>query len=82
MSNLWRECQVIAAKAGIDKKVTCHIFRHSFISINLQNGGNIKAISEYVGHSKPNVTIGVYAHANFDDKKKVQENFAKLVKVK
>lgn len=40
-----------AAKAGIDKHITWHCGRHSFATIMLSKGANIKVVSELLGHS-------------------------------
>lgn len=38
-------------KAGIDKHITWHCGRHSFATVLLANGANIKVVSELLGHS-------------------------------
>lgn len=40
-----------AARAGIDKHITWHCGRHSFATIMLSKGANIKVVSELLGHS-------------------------------
>lgn len=40
-----------AAKAGVEKHVTWHVGRHSFATNLLNNGANIKVVSELLGHS-------------------------------
>ena len=39
-----------------------HALRHFFASVLLDAGENIKAVSEYMGHSDPGLTLKVYAH--------------------
>ncbi len=43
--------------------VTFHSLRHSHITMLLAAGGNLKAVSERVGHSRTSMTADVYAHA-------------------
>lgn len=38
-------------RAGIDKHITWHCGRHSFATLLLSNGANIKVVSELLGHS-------------------------------
>jgi integrase/recombinase XerC len=38
-------------RAGIEKRVTCHTFRHSFASALLDRDCNLRAIQELMGHS-------------------------------
>lgn len=39
-----------------------HALRHYFASVLLDAGENIVAVSEYLGHHKPSVTLAYYAH--------------------
>ena len=43
-------------KAGIKKKISSHCFRHSYGSHLLENGADIKIISDLLGHSKLSTT--------------------------
>lgn len=39
-----------------------HALRHFYASVLLEAGENIKAVSEYLGHADPAMTLRVYAH--------------------
>lgn len=39
-----------------------HALRHFYASVLLDSGESIKAVSEYLGHSDPGLTLKVYAH--------------------
>ena len=39
-----------------------HALRHFYASVLLDAGENIKAVSEYLGHADPGLTLRVYAH--------------------
>ena len=43
-------------QAGITKKVTPHVFRHSFATSLVRNGADITAVSKMLGHSGLSVT--------------------------
>ncbi|MCG2867856.1 MAG: tyrosine-type recombinase/integrase [Candidatus Nanopusillus acidilobi] len=51
----------IAKKAGIDKKVTPHVLRHSLATTLLSKGVDIRYIQEILGHSSLNITQ-IYTH--------------------
>lgn len=53
----------LAYRAGIeDKKVTPHVFRHSFITWQLRRGTNIEVIRRIVGHADTSLISSVYGH--------------------
>lgn len=50
-----------AQRAGIDKIVTPHVFRHSFATNFIANNGGIKPLSELLGHKSLDTTA-IYTH--------------------
>lgn len=47
---LWKIIKFYAEKAGIDKKITPQILRHSFAVHMIQNGADLKSLQELLGH--------------------------------
>lgn len=62
-----------------DKHVTTHIFRHTFISLMIEQGVELSLIAKHVGHSNTNMIQKVYAHFTKkmnEDLKDAVDNFS------
>jgi site-specific recombinase XerD len=72
----------IADLAGIKKKLTTHIARHSFATLMLTNEASLESVSAMLGHANLKTTQ-VYAKVIqeklFTDMKKVSNNLSKAV---
>lgn len=42
--------------------VTLHGLRHSFASLAIKNGANLKTLQTIMGHESVNITVGLYGH--------------------
>jgi integron integrase len=60
-SVLQRAVKEAARRAGITKRVTCHIFRHSFATHLLEDDYDIRTIQELLGHRDVSTTM-IYTH--------------------
>lgn len=62
--------------------INFHGLRHTYATLLVESGGDIKTISTLLGHSKVSLTLDLYVHPSIDSKRKAMNRaFRKLNKM-
>ena len=60
-TTIQRHVREAGVRAGITKRVTPHVFRHSFATALIEHGYDIRTVQELLGHQNVSTTM-IYTH--------------------
>ena len=74
--SIYRKTQQILNRSGC-KKIRFHDLRHTFATMALENGMDIKTLSNMIGHVSAETTLNIYSHITNE----MQQNAARKIDI-
>jgi len=68
-----------AKQAGITKHISWHVFRHTFSTLLVDSGEDVKTVQSLMRHANSRITMDVYAHAVTGSKRRAQSKIVELM---
>jgi site-specific recombinase XerD len=66
-------------KAGIHKKIGWHTFRHTYSTLLIANGENVKVVQELMRHASSRFTLEIYSQAQIIAKRQAQQRLVQAL---
>jgi integrase len=68
-----------AVRAGIKKRIGWHTFRHTYSTMLIANGENVKVVQELMRHANSRCTLDVYTRARVPAKREAQQRVVQMM---
>jgi integrase len=74
-----RHIRRAALQAGISKRISWHVFRHTFSTLLAQNEEDVKTVQSLMRHASSRVTLDIYTHGVSAKKRAAQARVVEMV---
>ena len=74
-----KQIRPAALRAGIKRRTGWHTFRHTYSTVLIANGENVKVVQELMRHANSRTTLEVYTQARFSAKREAQQRLVELI---
>ena len=68
-----------AVQACIKKRISWHTFRHTFSTLLIANGEDIKVVQELMRHGTARITVEIYSQAITNIKRRAQQRIVRMI---
>jgi integrase len=68
-----------AVRAGIEKRISWHTFRHTFSTLLIANHEDIKVVQELMRHGSARITVEIYSQAITNVKRRAQRRIVRMI---
>jgi integrase len=69
-----------AVRAKMTKRITWHTFRHTFSTMLIANGEDIKVVQELMRHGTARITVEIYSQAISKVKRRAQNRIVRMIR--
>jgi site-specific recombinase XerD len=66
-------------RAGIRKKIVWHTFRHTYSTLLIANGENVKVVQGLMRHASSRFTLEIYSQAQIIAKRQAQQRLVQAL---
>ena len=74
-----KQIRPTALRAGIMRRIGWHTFRHTYSTMLIANGENVKVVQELMRHANSRTTLEVYSQARIREKREAQQRLVEMI---